>query len=84
MSDSGRQIGDCQHGKTREFCAECQVVMRMDECRKLSEKVVDNLSEEPFHRAELIGEITGILEKLMDRIERLEQSLIDNGLSIQN
>lgn len=23
MSDSGRQIGDCEHGRAREECAEC-------------------------------------------------------------
>ncbi len=23
MSDSGRQIGDCMHGKRREFCIAC-------------------------------------------------------------
>ncbi len=23
MSDSGRQIGDCKHGRTRQHCPEC-------------------------------------------------------------
>lgn len=23
MSDSGRQIGDCKHGKNKEYCLDC-------------------------------------------------------------
>ena len=50
MSDSGRQIGDCPHGKTPRACVECL-------CRRVAEleRTIAQLSERLAAAREALG-----------------------------
>ena len=39
MSDSGRQIGDCKHGRTRGACMECLIEYADEKDRKLGARL---------------------------------------------
>jgi hypothetical protein len=64
MSDSGRQIGDCEHGKSRDYCYEC---LRRDKEILFQQK------------QELLQQVIS-LEKEIEKLRKIEwQYIVDKG-----
>lgn len=56
MSDSGRQIGDCRHGRTREYCADC-LRAEVEMLTGLLFRAVSFVDDETISGAKLVADI---------------------------